>query len=257
MYNEIEVLKQLKRTEDYVSSALLCKELNVTRTSIWKYINKLRNRGYKIESATNKGYKLINVPDILSYEEVEAYLKTKWIGRNIKYFKEVTSTNDLAHEYAKKGIKNGSLIIAEYQSEGRGKQKIKWHSERQKGIWMSLIIYPNGCIEDAKKIHNIACEALQLCFKELGIKTNYKFPNAIMINGKKVSGVLTEVHGEIDNLDWIVVGIGINCFQQNFNKNIKNKSTSLYNENYYDISRKKIIAVFAEQFEKLYTKYIN
>lgn len=255
-----KILKILKDSKDeFISGQEISEQLNVSRTAIWKYINTLKEEGYEIESVSRKGHMLLSTPDILNYEEIHKYLKTEYMGREIYYFDTLDSTNLKAKELAANGQKEGTVIIAEEQTSGRGRLGRSWTSPNKKGIWMSIILTPEIEPTDAAKVTQVAAAAVWKGINEIGIKTQIKWPNDIVLNGKKVCGILTEMSGELNRLNYLVVGIGINAniSKEDFPEEIKSLATSLKIENNKEIKRKELIGRILNNFEELYKELIH
>ncbi|NBI07516.1 biotin--[acetyl-CoA-carboxylase] ligase [Senegalia massiliensis] len=252
----VKILKQNKNK--YISGEIISDELNVTRTSIWKYISVLRKEGYVIDSASRKGYKLISYPDVLDIEVLERKLSTNHIGKTIYYYDTVDSTNIKAKNIAL-DENNGAVIISEEQTKGRGRLGRDWISPKYKGVWMSIILKPNIPPEDAPKITQIAAAAVSKSFDDLGIKNKIKWPNDIVINKKKVCGILTEMSGEIGRLKYIVIGIGINANldEKDLTDDIKEMATSIKIENGSIVNRENLIIDILEKFEYLYEDFLK
>lgn len=255
---EYEILTLLKNAEDYISGEYISTSLNVSRTAIWKHINNLKKKGYIIEGISNKGYKLISEPDLLTANSVIPNLKTKIIGRNILHFDSINSTNIKAKELALSGLADGSLIIAEEQNGGSGRLGRKWISPKG-GIWCSLVLRPNIPPIEAPKVTQIAAAAVFKALDDLGIKSTIKWPNDIHIDGQKLCGILVEMKGDMDAIDYLVVGTGINVNidEEFFGNNIKNIATSLKSKFNKDFDRSKIIAGYLNHFEELYLDFLN
>ena len=244
----------------FISGQDLADSIGCSRTAIWKHIDDLRRSGVEIEAVRKKGYRLIHIPDKLFSSEVLLGLETKTMGRNIYYFDSVESTQTIAHQKAAKGAPEGTLIIAEEQVKGKGRLSRSWDSAKEKGIWMSLIIRPPLPMEKAPQFTLIAAIALvQAIEQTINIKPEIKWPNDILINGKKISGILTEMRGEPDRINYLVIGIGINVNHElsDFPESLQEKATSLYIETGEKVARKKIIQVFLLFFEKYYNIYLT
>lgn len=253
------ILKLLKLNKDtFLSGQYISDKFNVSRTAIWKCMNSLKEIGYKIESVPNKGYKLISSPDILTHEEIEPYLTTNIIGKNILYYKKVDSTNNKAKELAPNSPE-GTVVISELQTSGRGRLGRNWFSSSGDGIYMSAILKPNVDPVNASKITQIAAAALCKSFNILGIKSYIKWPNDIIINSKKVCGILTEMDAELNQINHIILGIGINVNmdKDNFPKDIDTIASSLKIESGKHINRKKLVSSILNNFEILYNEYLN
>lgn len=254
-----KILRLLKESEGrFISGQSISEKLGVTRTAIWKYINQLREEGYEVESVSRKGYKLVHTPDLLTYEEINDKLKTKYIGKQIIYFDSVDSTNTKAKEIAQ-NVEEGTVIIAEEQTKGRGRLGRSWVSHKGKGIWMSIVIKPDLNPVEASKITQVAAAAVSEAIRAIGINNYIKWPNDIVINNKKTCGILTEMSGELNRINYIVVGIGINVNNNinDFPDELKRKATSLKIESGIKIERKKLVAEILNNFEELYNELVK
>jgi len=253
-----DVLSILKSNKGkYTSGQDLCYKLNVSRTAVWKCINELKSDGYIIDSKHKSGYILMEEPDIINYTEISPNLKTDFIGRNYLYFDTISSTNDYAKEIASDSP-DGTTIVAEEQTSGRGRMGRLWVSYKKQGIWMSIILKPDIAPNDAVKLTQVAAVSLVDAIKETANLTSYiKWPNDIIVNGKKVCGILTEMNGEIDKINFIVVGIGVNANVVSFPVDLQNKATSLFIEASEKIDRKLLTASILNNFEKYYRTFLN
>jgi len=255
-----DVLLILKSNpETYVSGQYLSSVLNVSRTAIWKYINSLKENGYIIESASKKGYMLISSPDLLTSDEINTFLDTKYVGRRIIHFDTIESTNNTAKELAAKGAKDGTVIISEEQTSGKGRLGRQWLAPKYKGVWMSIILKPEINPVDVPKITHISAAAVVSGLMELNIKAHIKWPNDIIINNKKICGILTEMSGEINRISYVIVGIGINANLEldDIPKGISEKASSLLIETGRKIDRKEVAAKVLNNFEILYQNFIE
>ena len=224
-----KILKMLKQNnDDFLSGEKISDKFGVSRSAIWKHINTLKEEGYEIESVPRKGYRIIASPDILTLEEVEEYLTTDFIGRNIYYFDSLSSTNIKAKEIATKS-KEGTIVIAEEQTKGKGRLGRSWLSPKGKGIWMSIILKPKVAPIKVAKITLIGAAAVNQGLKDIGIKSYIKWPNDIVIDGKKVCGILTEMSCELNMINYCIMGIGINVNldKEDFSKDLIDTATSL------------------------------
>ena len=253
-----DILKYL-REKEYVSGEVLARKLKISRVAVWKQIQKLKDMGYKITSDQNLGYCLVSHPDLLIPQEVQRGLSTTYIGKKIYYFPELESTNIAAKEKAlhrAEGMSEGTLIIAERQSAGKGRLGRKWFSPAG-GIWLSIILYPQLSPSYISRITLMTAvavvKAIKVCTQ---IESQIKWPNDVLINEKKVCGILTEMSAELDIINWVVVGIGINANIDilDFPKNIQKNTTSLKETSGKEISRVKLVQTFLQEFEKYYEK---
>ena len=253
-----DILKYLGEKE-YISGEVLAQKLGISRVAVWKQIQRLKNMEYEIIADQNLGYCLISRPDLLISQEVQRGLSTKYIGKEIFYFPELKSTNIIAKEKAlhkAEGINEGTLIITERQSAGKGRLGREWFSPAG-GIWLSIILYPQLSPSYISRITLMtavaAVKAIKICTQ---IKSQIKWPNDILINEKKVCGILTEMSAELDIINWVVVGIGINVNidHQKFPENIQANTISLKEVSEKEILRVKLAQTFLQEFEKYYDK---
>lgn len=241
---------------DFISGEQLSKELGISRTAVWKHINILKEQGYNIESVNKKGYRLVEMPnDILKPDNIYHNLPTEFIGKRVLHFDTISSTNDYAKEIGNK-VNGGTLIISEEQTRGKGRLGKIWRANVGEGIWMSLIIKPKIEPFRAPFLTLVAGASIVKALNNLGVETSIKWPNDIIINNKKLCGILTEMSAEMERVNYIVIGIGINVKTIDFPNEIKDKATSLYKEGYDNISRVDIVKQICIEFEKLYKGYI-
>lgn len=252
-----EILSILKNNEKkFISGESISNKIGMTRAGVWKHISVLRDEGYDIESISGKGYRLISSPDRLSYEEIEKYLDTKFIGRDIRYFDCVDSTNRIAKELAV-DVAEGTVVISEEQTAGKGRIDREWISPKNKGIWMSIVLKPQLEPSKLSKITQIGAVAIYEALENLHIKSEIKWPNDILISGKKVAGILTEMGAELNRINYIVMGIGINVNvdEKNFPTELQDKASSIKIEEGKYISRKALAANILNEFEKHYIDF--
>lgn len=251
-----DILKFL-RDKEYVSGEVLAQKLGISRVAVWKQIQKLKNMEYKITADQNLGYCLVSRPDLLLPQEIQRGLSTNYVGKEIYYFPELKSTNIRAKEKALHGaeeISEGTLIVAERQSAGKGRLGREWFSPVG-GIWFSVILYPQLSPSYISRITLMTAVAvvksIKICTQ---IKSQIKWPNDILINEKKVCGILTEMSAELDIINWVVVGIGINVNieHREFPEDIQENTISLKETSGKEISRVKLAQTFLQEFEKYY-----
>ncbi|MBA3061458.1 biotin--[acetyl-CoA-carboxylase] ligase [bacterium] len=250
------ILKYL-REKEYISGEVLAQKLGISRVAVWKQIQRLKDMGYEIIADQNLGYCLISRPDLLIPQEIQRGLSTNYIGKEIFYFPELKSTNIMAKEKALHragGIDEGTLIIAERQSAGKGRLGREWFSPVG-GIWLSIILYPKLSPSYISRITLMTAvavvKAIKICTQ---IESQIKWPNDILINEKKVCGILTEMSAELDIINWVVVGIGINVNidHRDFPEDIQENTISLKEILGKEVLRVKLVQVFLQEFEKYY-----
>ena len=248
---------------EFLSGEKISKSLNLSRAAVWKNIKKLQSLGYSIESKSNTGYKLNSGTTLLLPWEISDGLQTDIIGRKIYYFDTIDSTQNFALKLSQKPHENGSIIIAERQTEGRGRLTRKWISPKG-GIWLSILLRPNFELSQTSLFPMVTSLALSIAIeKVLRIKPELKWPNDLTVKGKKVAGILIDVSVESNKVDYIIIGVGINFkIQPNkISKLIKNNQksygiTTLVKETYND-SPVELVQQFLFELEQMYNKVIS
>lgn len=246
--------------EDFISGEKLSEELGVSRTAIWKHINTLREEGYDIKSIPRGGYQLIKTPDILSQIEIQRDLNTQTLGKEIVHLSSLESTNNKAKDLALQGAPEGLVVISEEQTKGRGRRGRQWSSPRGTGIWMSILLRPNILPREAPKFTLLAAVAVAKGIREVtGLEAQIKWPNDILIHKKKICGILTEMSAELDSINYIIIGIGMNVNERekDFPLEIQNKASSLALLKGEKVSRRELVTKILENLEEEYLKYID
>jgi BirA family biotin operon repressor/biotin-[acetyl-CoA-carboxylase] ligase len=249
---DVQILTALRAAGDgAVSGADLSQRLRVSRAAIWARIEDLRSLGYDIEASPHRGYRLLGAPDVLHADDLLSRLgKTKVIGRDIRVFEETTSTNDVIEKLARDGVKEGVVVFAESQTRGRGRLGRKWTSPAKRGLWFSILLRPDLRPQDATRLTVASATALRRAIAaQTGLKPEIKWPNDILIHGKKVAGILTELSGELDHVKYVVLGIGIdvNLSQGDFPADLRKVATSLKAELGKPVSRPELaVAILLE-----------
>ena len=253
-----KILSLLRNSRDYISGQELCRQFGVSRTAVWKIINQLKEDGYEIDAVTNKGYKLISYPDILNKHEIASRMQTKWAGKEVVFFEETGSTNAEARGLAEKGYGHGTLVAAGSQTGGKGRRGRSWHSPKGSSIAMSLILKPELEAEYASMLTLVQAMAVAKSIEEVcGLETQIKWPNDILVNEKKVCGILTEMNLEMTEISSIIIGTGINVNQENFPEEISEIATSLKIEKKRTQSRADLIEHICELFEEYFEKFME
>ena len=249
----------LKNSDDYVSGEEISKIFGITRASVWKHVKALKEMGYEIEGIPRKGYKLLSSPNILLKDEILEKLETKFIGRNIQLYDTLESTNKTAKQLARNSsAPDGTLIIAEEQENGKGRFDRVWKSPKG-GLWFSLILKPNIEPVYCPKLTQIAAATLVKILRKRNIEAFIKWPNDIYLNNKKICGVLSEMKCDIDRIDYVVVGVGINVNVDinSIDSSSLDKITSLKIEENRDFDRTELLVEFLSLFEKLYIEVVE
>lgn len=251
-----EVIKALyDKKGDYISGEELATVLGVSRTAIWKHINQIKQDGYNIESA-KKGYRIVEGHEKLLPMEIKSKLRQQKIGENIIHFDSLDSTNNYAKKIAYEA-KEGTIIISEEQLSGRGRLGRNWKSPKGAGIWMTIILKPLIPPTEASRITQVAAAAVCNGIRRVtGLDALIKWPNDLVVKGKKVCGILTEMAGELNEVSYIIVGIGINVNTDFFPEELEEKATSLYIEKGEKIDRGQLVSIIIDEFAALYYAYV-
>ncbi|MGF7184216.1 BirA family biotin operon repressor/biotin-[acetyl-CoA-carboxylase] ligase [Desulfitispora alkaliphila] len=254
----LELLKHNKGTP--ISGEDISVQLGVSRTAIWKQINSLKAEGYLIESKSRRGYMLVEAPDILYPPELKIKLGDSIFSRDIHYKKQVDSTNTWAKRLADEGALEGSLAIAEEQTGGRGRRGRAWHSADQKGIWMSVVLRPKIPPTGAAKLTFVAAVAVVKAVKNVtGVELGIKWPNDLYYQGKKVCGILTEMKAEVDLIDYVIIGMGVNVNQEavDFPEELNDIATSVALASGQRALRQDIAAQILLELEREYVSFVG
>jgi BirA family biotin operon repressor/biotin-[acetyl-CoA-carboxylase] ligase len=253
-----KVLEALyEKKGEYVHIDDLASKLEIPVSSVQEHITSLENEGYTIEMSSKGEFKLKEELTLLLPTKLKKELTTTYIGKEIHYFREVDSTNEVAKKLAMSGAPEGTVVIAESQRRGRGRRGKKWISPLG-GAWMSIILRPNTPPLNAPQLTFTAGVAAAKTMKEeYGLEVGIKWPNDILIENKKVCGILTEISTEIDVIDYIITGIGIdaNIDLNSLPPELRDTTTSIKSELSQDISRMKLVRKFLENFEGMYNKF--
>ena len=247
MFVREKVIKAiLDSGENFMSGEQLSKKLGISRTAVWKHINALREEGYNIESVNKKGYRLAEKPDdILSSENIAYNLPTEFIGKKVIHLDTVGSTNDYAKEIGNK-VSGGTLIISEQQTKGKGRLGRVWKSKSGDGIWMSLIIKPKIEPYKAPFLTLVAGASVVKALSNLDVEASIKWPNDIIVHNKKICGILTELSAEMERVNYVVIGIGINTNKSEFPEDIKEIATSIKQEYKINIDKYEFVSEFCK-----------
>lgn len=231
-----KIIDFLKKKPDYISGDQISHHLGITRQALWKHIQELKELGYDIVAVPHLGYKLESSPDRLFAFEVARNLNTQFIGKKIQYFEALSSTMDVAMELGMKGAAEGTLVLAECQTKGRGRLGRSWSSPKHKGIYLSLILKPKMLPERVSIVTLLGAISVCEAIKEVtGIEAQIKWPNDILIGNKKLGGILTELIASMDEVKFVVIGVGLNV--NNDKKTLINGAVSLKQKTQDNINR--------------------
>ncbi len=251
-----EILSALRSANEYVSGQELCEKLGVSRTAVWKGVQKLKEEGYTIKAVPNKGYCLMESPDVLNEQELKNFLQTAWIGKRVVYYEVTDSTNIQAKCLAEEGALHGTLVVAGRQEAGKGRRGRSWESPEKDGIFMTVLLRPDFEPQKASMLTIIAALAVTKALRTMfELPAEIKWPNDIILKDKKVCGILTELSTEIDAINYVVVGIGINVSNRKFEEEVALTATSIVIESGKQVHRAKLIDAVWRQFEYYYERF--
>lgn len=256
------ILELLRNHAGYVSGQELCEQFNVSRTAVWKAVEQLKKEGYSIEAVRNRGYRLCeNIGEVFNKAEIDAEMDTKYIGRNSYFYNVIGSTNTEAKRLAEEGACDGTLLVADAQTAGKGRRGREWISPAGANIYLTLLLKPEFQPDKAPMLTLLMALAIAEGIKryaediekvkDIGIK----WPNDIVINGKKVCGILTEMGVEQDYIQYVVIGAGINVKKQEFSSEIAERAISLEDEFGAVFSRSRLVGYIMKAFEKHYDRF--
>lgn len=277
------ILRMIRQSRGYVSGQSLCEALGVSRTAVWKYVNQLKEEGYEFDAVSNKGYRIVKYPDIITREEIESMLPDGLAVTNVVYYHETDSTNTRAKQEAEEGEKSGTLFITECQTGGRGRRGRSWESPAGSGIWMSLLLRPEIKPFDASMLTIVAAMGMKDAIEEIigdgvtagagdgdvagdgdgdgagkgGIHCKIKWPNDIVLGDRKICGMLTEMSAETDWINYVVIGIGVNVNTTEFDDSIKDTASSILLQTGRSVKRSDIVVAFARHFSKYYDEFLK
>lgn len=253
-----QVLMELQKGGDFVSGELISENLNISRTAVWKAINKLKSKGYLIESIPHRGYRLVSSADVLSRNELNPLCHTKMIGNHIVYFETCLSTNDEAKIGDLRGDEEGTVYITDLQTKGRGRMGRDWHADEKSGVAMSILLKPVISPSQIMPISLLAglsvCKAIE---EVTGLPCQVKWPNDVIVAGKKIAGILIEMSTAGEMVQYIVLGMGVNCNNSSFPQEIISKATSIFIETGKTFPRKQLVCKILEIFENDYFKWVE
>lgn len=259
MTTDAQILLALRRAGvGFVSGAELSQQLGITRAAIWARVEELRQIGYDIAASPHQGYQLLGVPDVLCADDLLALVTAnEIIGRDIRVFEETSSTNDIVEKLARDGVKEGVVVFAESQTKGRGRLGRKWISPPRKGLWFSVLLRPDLRPQAATQLTIAAATALSRAIRaQTDLTPQVKWPNDILMNGRKVAGVLTELSAELDHVKHLTLGIGVdvNVVASDFPADVRKVATSLRIESGRAIQRTDLAAAILQELDHDYAR---
>lgn len=249
------ILDILLNADDFISGQEISEKLGVSRQAVWKSINALKEKGYEIQSVTNRGYRLVSSPDYLNESSLKTLLHNKIIGKNLIVLDSVNSTNDYLKKLGNEGCENGTVVAAREQTRGKGRLGRTWQSKKDDGIVFSVLLRPNVAPSEVSAITPLAGLAVCKTIREYTkLDCVIKWPNDIIVGRKKLVGILTEMSAEFDAVEYVITGIGINVDHTSFPEEIAFKATSLLLETGRHIDKNEFLACVLEHLENEFVK---
>ena len=251
-----EILSLLRERGSYVSGQELCEHFNVSRTAVWKAVNQLKKEGYCIQAVQNRGYLLVSEDEVFGQNELESRMYTEWAGHPVSFYETINSTNLRAKLDADNGAPEGALVVADMQTAGRGRRGRTWSSPAGLNVYFTLILKPRYVPDKASMVTLVMALAVAEGIRETcGVEAGIKWPNDIVVNGKKVCGILTEMSVEKDFIHHVVIGVGINVGLQEFAPELADTATSLQAECGRKVPKAALVANIMKAFEKYYESF--
>lgn len=254
------ILRLFREQGGFVSGETISRELHVSRTAIWKQINGLRKLGYVIEAVPSRGYYLKSAPDVLTVEEIATHLASTCIGRQLICRAEASSTNSDAFRLAEQGAEEGTVVLADSQSGGKGRMGRTWASPAGVNLYCSIILRPGVMPYEAPQLTFLSAVAVARAIEQvIGFGPEIKWPNDVLIHGNKVAGLLNEMSAETDGINFVILGIGVNLNMtaEQFPSDLRHPATSLMLETGRPVSRAAFAAVMLNELDRLYAEFIS
>jgi len=255
---DTKILLALRAQPDGVSGAQLAEQLAISRAAVWARIEELRHVGFDIEAGPHFGYRLVGEPDALLADDLLARLgPTQIIGRDIQVFEQTTSTNDVAEKLARDGVPEGAVVFAESQTKGRGRLGRAWLSPTRKGLWLSVLLRPDLQPQETTQLTVISAAALRRAIRTVtGLAAEIKWPNDLLLGGKKTAGILTELSAEQDRVRHVIIGLGVDVNQDaaGFPPELRPLATSLKLASGTEISRAELAVEIMRELDADYAR---
>lgn len=252
-----EILALLRESNDYVSGQELCSRFGVTRSAVWKAVNQLKKEGYEIEAVQNRGYKLVK-DQVYGENELRSRIHTKWAGAELHFYQTTTSTNLLAKQAGEEGAPHGTLFVADEQTAGRGRRGRSWQSPPGTNIYFTILLRPQIAPEQASMLTLVMAHSVAGAIRRLtGMEAGIKWPNDVLLDGKKTCGILTEMSLEREYIHYVVCGVGINVAPQDFPEEIREHATSVEMAYGQAVSKGALLQYVMEELERDYDAFMT
>lgn len=254
------VLSSLMHRDGYVSGSELARDAGVSRNAVWKAVEQLRSDGYQIDAVSRRGYRLLSAPDGLRDYEVSAHLVTEELGKRAHCLERIDSTNSYAKQEARRGAPHGTLVVAEEQTAGRGRLGRAWESQPGAGVYFSLILRPDRPPADAPQLTSVAALAVaEVLRRDYGIDAQLKWPNDVLVGGRKICGILLEMSCELDKIHYVILGIGVNVhrFLRDPGADVAARAVALDDLTEIPVRRAPLLGAVLKSLEDCYRRWIQ
>ncbi|HEY3308574.1 MAG TPA: biotin--[acetyl-CoA-carboxylase] ligase [Desulfuromonadaceae bacterium] len=254
------ILRLFREQEGFVSGEEISRELGVSRSAVWKHISALRDTGYVVEAVPSRGYRLVAAPDILNVEEITANLTSSIVGRRLVCLEKTASTNADAFKLAEEGAVEGTTVIADAQTGGKGRMGRVWLSPPRVNLYCSIILRPPVMPYEAPQLTFLTAVAVSQAIEAVtGLKPEIKWPNDVLINGKKVAGLLNEMSAETDGINFVILGLGVNLNMTaaQFAADLRYPATSLLLEVGRTVERVNFATHLLRCLDRLYCNFLS
>ena len=254
------ILRLFRQLGGFVSGEELSRELGVSRTAVWKHISALRAAGYQVEAFPSRGYRLLSSPDTLAAEEINVLLNTAIIGKRLVNLALTASTNAEAFRLAENGAVEGTVVTADEQNKGKGRLGRIWSSPPRANLYCSVILRPRIKPFEAPQLTFISAVAVARAIEQAsGLEPEIKWPNDVLIGGKKVAGLLNEMSAETDGINFVILGIGVNLNMtaDQFPDDLRHPATSLFIEGGAKVGRARFTALLLNELDRLYAGFLD
>jgi BirA family biotin operon repressor/biotin-[acetyl-CoA-carboxylase] ligase len=261
MHPKASTILSLFRLESgYLSGEHLSKELGVSRTAVWKHITALRKAGYRIEAVSSRGYHLVSSPDNIEPHEISAQLDGSKIGCSLSFLKSTSSTNADAFRLAEDGAAEGTVVLADSQSGGKGRRGRVWSSPAEVNLYCSVVLRPPIMPYEAPQLTFLSAVAVARAIElTTSLTPEIKWPNDLLISGKKVAGLLNEMSAETDGINFVILGIGVNLNMSavQFPADLRHPATSVFLESGVKVDRCRFTSTMLNELDRLYNEFLS
>lgn len=261
MTSRDKILSLFRSNPDvFVSGQEISQSLNISRAAVWKQVELLRDQGFEIEAQRSKGYRLVDGPDLLIATDIEAGLDCQFIGTSLVCLPEIDSTNARVRQLAEQDAAEGTVVIADRQSAGKGRLGRRWESPSAVNLYCSILLRPQIPVQQAPQLTFLSAVAVAETLKQrYQLSVKVKWPNDVLVSGKKIAGLLNEMNAETEQIHFVILGIGVNLNMtaDQFPKELNYPATSVLLERGEEIDRVAFIREFLQRIDRYYAEFLQ